>query len=151
MENNKDQKMKVTCYKNPDYKIYQNKYPMLIDYEPEMFILSTYAKEYILEFQKIFQKRASDNLDKKMKPIEKDLNELVKRYRAEQKLYFINEIDLTTQGKFPQRLVNTQIAILPGMVRLKSPKIAEQISMKGRSYTYEEEKKVNIKKGCNKC
>ncbi len=141
--------MKVTCLKNPDYGVYRNQYEMLVKYDPEMFILSTYAKEYIQEFQSIFQKRVKLTLNKKMKPIEKDLNELVKKYREQGKLYFNEEVDLMPVGKFPQRLVNNQIAILPAMVKLKPKNI--NLDESENINKFKEDKKPVIKKPCKNC
>jgi hypothetical protein len=137
--------LKVTCLKNPDYGVYKSQHPMLVKYDPEMFIVSSYAKDYIQEFQAIFQKRVKLTLDKKMKLIEKDLNEFVKKFREQGKLYFRDEVDLTPIGDFPKKLVNDQIAILPAMVKLKPTEIFFEHSEK------EEKKKIKVKRGCKNC
>lgn len=155
MKNENEKELKVICELNENPEIY--KYPMIIKYNPECFIISTAAKDYITDYQKIFKKYVKLSIEKKIKPIEKELNKMVIRYREEGKLYFSNEIDFTPQGKFPQRLVNNQIAILPGMIRLKNtefikeeypiPIIPPIIVPIGKKI----EKKVNIKKGCKNC
>ena len=140
-----NREIKVICELNENPEIW--KYPMIIKYEPNCFILSTAAKDYITDYQRIFKKHVKLSIEKKLKPIEKDLNEMVNKYREEGKLYFQDEIDLTPQGKFPQRLINNQIAILPGMVRLENTELTKE------KYPTEMkiEKKVNTKKGCRNC
>lgn len=118
MKNKKEQnELNVIC-ELQDPKLY--KYPMNVKYEPEFFINNLYAKEYILAFQRIFKKHVKLPYEKKVKPVEKDLNIMVNKFRKEGKVFLRDEVDLTPQGKFPQRLVNNQIVILPGMVRIKN-------------------------------
>ena len=116
MKNNKKEQneLKVIC-EIQDPKVYQH--PMKINYKPEFFINNLYAKEYILAYQKVFKDHVKLSLEKKLKPIEKDLNIMVNKFRKDGKVFLKEEVDLTPQGKFPQRLINMQIVILPGMIR----------------------------------